>query len=74
MTITIKQELYFYDLLDMCWSGAIDTLTTIEEHNKEDELMHLLEETITEDTTLTDINDILRFDSDWVLEQLDIKE
>ena len=46
----------------------------IAEHDKENDLMYLLEETITEDTTLTDINDILRFDSDWVLEQLGINE
>lgn len=74
MIITIKQELDFYDLLDMCWSGAIDTLITIENHNKKDDLMYLLDETITEDTTLTDINDILRFDSEWILEQLGINE
>lgn len=73
MIITIKQELDFNDLQDLCWSDALDTLDTIAEHDKEDDLMYLLEEIITEYTTLTEINDILRFDSDWVLEQLDIK-
>lgn len=73
MTITIKQELDFNDLQDLCWSDALNTLDTIAEHDKEDDLMYLLEETITEDSTITEINDILRFDSDWVLEQLDIE-
>lgn len=74
MTITIKQELDFNDLQDLCWSGALNTLDTIAEHDKENDLMYLLEETITEDTTLTEINDILRFDSEWILEQLGINE
>lgn len=74
MTITIKQELDFNDLQDLCWSGALDTLDTIAEHDKENDLMYLLEETITEDTTLTHINDILRFDSECILEQLGINE
>lgn len=74
MTITIKQELDFNDLQSLCWSNALDTLDTIAEHDKEDDLMYLLEETITEDTTIIEINDILCFDSEWVLEQLGINE
>lgn len=36
-TITIQKELDFYDLLEECWSGAISTLETIENNNKEEE-------------------------------------
>lgn len=74
MEITIKQTLSFFDLTNQCWCQALDTLQTIEDYSKEDELMELLSDIITEDTTLTDINDILRFDSEWVLEQLGINE
>ena len=35
-TITVRRELDFNDLMDECWSGAIDTLNTIQENNKED--------------------------------------
>jgi hypothetical protein len=40
----IKKEYNFNDLKNTVWSGAIDTINTIEEHNKEDALMDLLEE------------------------------
>lgn len=73
MEITIKQTLDFFDLTNQCWCGALDTLRIIEEHSKEDELMLLLSEICDEDTTLTSINDLLRFDDEWVLEQLGIK-
>ena len=75
-TITVKTELSFDDLMKDCWSGAVDTLNTIEENDKENELMNLLNELFAddEDCTLTTINDFLWFDDKYIFECLDISE
>lgn len=75
-TITVKTELSFSDLQSQCWSGAVDTLNTIEEHDKEDELMYLLDELFADDETcsLTTINDFLWFDDEYIFKRLDISD
>ena len=71
----IKKEYDFNDLMNNCWSGAIDTLKTIEEHDKEDELMaHLEEQWLDEVPTMTEINDYLWFDDEFIFECLGISE
>lgn len=73
MTITVKKELDFSDLQRECWSGAVNTLETIAEHDKEDALMILLEEIYCDEIpTMTEINDILRFDDEWLFDSLGI--
>lgn len=57
------------------WSGAVDTWDKIVENGKEEELEQLLEEIFCGDIpTETQINDLLWFDSEWVLEQLGISD
>jgi phenylalanine-4-hydroxylase len=71
----IKKEYNFNDLKHNAWSGAIDTINTIEEHNKEDALMDLLEELFSDSIPdETQINDFLRFETDFIFETLGIKE
>lgn len=73
-TITVKRELDFNDLMDECWSGALDTLKTISENDKEEELMSLLAlDTFGEMPDLCEVNDLLWFDDEWVFEMLGIK-
>ena len=55
------------------WSGAINTLKTIEENEKEEELMTLLENTFEDVPTETEVNDFLWFDDDFIFEQLGIE-
>ena len=76
MTITVTRELDFNDLMDECWSGAIDTLNTVAENNKEEELMSILALDCFVGGTpdLTDVNDLLWFEDDWIFEMLGIKE
>ena len=72
-TITVRRELDFRDLMNECWSGAIDTLNTIYENDKEEELMSLLALDVFGDTPdLTEVNDLLWFDSEWIFETLGI--
>lgn len=69
----IKNDMSFNDLMNNCWSGAIDTLNTIEKHGKEDELMaHLEEYFFDEVPTMTQINDYLWFEDENIFRNLDI--
>ena len=70
----IKQNMDFNDLMENCWSGAIDTLKTIEEHDKEEELMQLLEDAFDECPDITRINDYLWFSDEKIFEFLGISE
>lgn len=71
----IKQDMDFRNLMDNCWSGAIDTLKTIAEHDKEDELMaHLEEQWLDEIPTMTEINDYLWFEDEFIFKCLGISE
>ena len=71
----IKQDMDFNDLMNNCWSGAIDTLKTIEEHDKEEELMaHLEEQWLDEMPTMTQINDYLWFEDEYIFQCLGISE
>ena len=74
----IKKEYDFADLKNNSWSGAVDTLKTVEEAGKEDELMSLLEDLFSEDEGKTpeetEVNDFLWFDTDYIYESLGIKE
>lgn len=62
----------FYDLKEKCWSGAINTLNEIERHEKQEELMELLQDCTWE--SMTQINDYLWFDTDQIYEYLEINE
>ena len=69
----IKREMNFTDLFNNSWSGAIDTLKTIELADKEDELMEYLEEIFEGDVPdETEVNDFLWFESDEIYEYLGI--
>lgn len=67
----VCEEISFNDLMNRCWSGATDTLETIQENDYEDELMNFLEEEFYDEVpTLTAINDLLWFDSEYVFERI----
>ena len=79
MYINVRKEMDFSDFERECWSDARFTLARIAEEDKEEEFINWLEsnyydssDKIDDAPTLTEINDLLRFDSNWVLEQLDI--
>lgn len=73
----IKNYYDFNDLVNACWGGAIDTLNTIEENGYEDELMNFLEGYYGDEIpTMTEVNDLLWFEDEWIFEQigLDLNE
>ena len=73
--MVVKRDLDFSDLQRECWSGAVDTLQTIWENDKEDDFMDFLEgyfADVEEIPTMTEINDLLWFEDDWIFEQIDL--
>lgn len=56
------------------WSGAVDTYNAIYNADKLGELELLLEELCPEGIEEVQLNDLLWFDSEWVLESLGIQE
>ena len=70
----VKIEMDYRTLKYNSWSGALDTLKDIEEADKEDELMYLLEEIFTDTIpTETEVNDFLCHDRDYIYELLGIE-
>lgn len=68
----VKTEMDFQDLMNECWSGATDTLETIEEAGKEEELMDYLEEMFPDMPDLTELNDFLWFEDETIFSDLGI--
>lgn len=69
----IKKEYDFEDLKNECWSGAIATLEKIEKEEKEDDFMNLLFECFVGVPSITEINDFLWFEDDYIFENLKIE-
>lgn len=62
----------FYDLYNMCWSGALETLKIVEKRGLEDKFFNYVEETLdvyNNDYTDTEINDFIWFECDKWLEE-----
>ena len=71
----VKIEMDYRTLKYNSWSGALDTLKDIEEADKEDELMYLLEDVFADTIpTETEVNDFLWFERDSIYESLGLDE
>ena len=73
----IKKEYNnFYEIEEMVWAGAVDTLNSIVEADKEDEFMQLLEGVFmdSETPTETEVNDFIWFETDFIFEHLGLDE
>ena len=72
----IRKEINdFYALADMVWSGAVDTITGIQNANKETEFMNFLEMVFCDEIpTDTAVNDFICFERDYIYENLGLTE
>ena len=72
----IRKEINgFYELADMVWSGAVDTIADIQDANKENEFMDFLEMVFCEDVpTDTEVNDFIWFERDYIYENIGLTE
>ena len=55
------------------WSGAVETLDRIRKEHKVDDLEALLEEIYQDGMDETQLNDLLRFEDQWLFEVLGIR-
>lgn len=69
MKITYELDLNTFE----AWSGGEDTLNRIIENGLVNEFEAILEECYPDGMTETQLNDILRFDSDWIYESLGLE-
>lgn len=69
MTITYELDLNRFK----AWAGAVDTLDRIQREGKCEELENILDELYPDGMTETQLNDLLRFDSEQVYEWLGIR-
>ena len=56
------------------WSGAEETIRIIVENDKVEGFDQLIEELYPEGIDETNLNDLLRFEDDWIFEALGIAE
>lgn len=72
----IRKEINgFYELADMVWSGAIDTIADIQDANKENEFMTFLEMIFCEEVpTDTEVNDFIWFERDYIYKNIGLTE
>ena len=70
--LSIVKDISAFELEGELWSGALDTLGTITQNDKLQDLMGLLEEMYPEPVSITTINDLLWFDDDYLFEQLGV--
>ena len=70
MTIKTETNLRSFE----AWSGAVDTKKIILDAGLEEEFEILIDELYPDGLSDTELNDLLWFDSDWILENLGIKE
>ena len=71
----IRMDVGINELYDMSWSGGRDTLDDIFDHDKEEELMNLLEEVFFDEIPSdTEVNDFLWFERDMIYERCGLDE
>ena len=69
MTVTILHEFDFNDIKNNVWSGATFTIELLEFLELEQEFIDLLND-LQNEWTLTQVNDLLWFEDDYILESL----
>ena len=72
----IRKEINgFYELADMVWSGAIDTIADVQNAEKENEFMDFLEMVFMdreEPPTDTEVNDFIWFERDFIYNNIEL--
>ena len=72
INVITSHDMDFDDIYQNSWSGAVDTLNTISNEGKEDDLMELLDELYPDGVDETELNDFLAFEDDYIFQNLDI--
>ena len=70
--IKVTDYMDWFNIYSTAWSGAKDTVERIEDEGKGNEFVSLIEEVYPEGIDRTYLNDLLRFEEDWIYEMLGI--
>lgn len=72
----IRREINgFYELADMVWNGAVDTIADIHNADKEIEFMDFLEMVFCDNVpTDTEVNDFIWFEREYIYENIGLTE
>ena len=71
-SVKVVDDIYFRDFEP--WSGAVDTFDLIIENDKDREMDEYLDELYPDGLTATQLNDLLWFDADSILDMLGIED
>lgn len=69
--ITIRDNINLADF--NAWSGAEDTIDFLVEHDLDEAFEDIIDDCYPEGIDTTELNDILRFNKDWIWEALGIE-
>ena len=68
--ITVKQEMDFDDIRKSAWGQAVAVLDEIYKAGMQNELMEYLEDIFNAGVDITELNDLLSYDWEWVYSQI----
>lgn len=72
INVTTSSDWDFDDLQNNAWVNATNTLEEVQNHEKEDELMELLDELYPDGVDEVELNDFLGYEDDYIFQNLDI--
>ena len=70
--VTTSHVLDFDNIQNNAWGNATNTLEEVKNHEKEDELMELLDELYPDGVDEVELNDFLSYEDDYIFQNLDI--
>lgn len=72
ITVTTSNNMNFGDIYRNAWDGAVDTLNTVLDEGKENDLMELLDELYPDGVDEVELNDFLGYEDAYIFQNLDI--
>lgn len=72
INVTTSNDMDFDDIYQNSWSGAVDTLNTILNEGKENDLMEFLDIVYPDGVDEIELNDFLAFEDDYIFNELGI--
>lgn len=72
INVRTSNDMNFDDLQENAWGNAANTLEEVENYEKQDELMELLDELYPDGVDETELNDFLAYEDGYIFNMLDI--
>lgn len=72
ITVMTSNDMYFDDIYQNAWDGAVDTLDIISNEGKENDLMELLDSVYPDGVDEIELNNFLAYEGDYIFNVLGI--